>query len=647
VDAAKSIDGASAAEDARDSAAWKAGLVAEQLDDHDLPHVVELAMSLADAEFAAIHWFNAMPGCVATRTDYRFQPPTPALLEQLSAVVLSRDDDRAFTSGDLVKDVVVTDSELLGSASDSIRFFAAIALRDESGAPLGTLSVGSSRAVSEQEAEVRARELPALAHVAMSLVEGREEWPEPGAAATGVAGLPQRRLVRPRRPIDYIIDNRAVTTLFQPIVHLESGAVVAFEALSRGPEGTDLESPIAMLDAARDVGRLDELDWLCRVHAMRDAAAARLPPSVSWFINVEPAGIRSECPDHLRGVLDRAKTQLRVILEVPEREIHVHVADLIRATDEARRDTWGVALDDVGADEGSLALLPIFQPDVVKLDMALMDGIPSGASVEVVGAVHAYAERTGAVILAEGIETDEHKQLAIALGATYGQGHLYGYPGSLPEELAVPKHPVPLRQRPQPLTEASPFDVAASHVSPKRSQAEHLMPFLTHMLEHCGRATEAAVLLAIFANEDHYRARADAYEQLAKGNAFTVCLVPGTDIHRDEPRFHVAAPPANGPLTSEWGVIVLAPHFAAALLLRTVTGPTEEPNQIDYIFSHERPLVLAAARSFIHHMNNERIQHAIQAEAEAEKAAKTETAQTETPVTVPQPTSAIKRLMRK
>jgi DICT domain-containing protein len=163
------------------------------------------------------------------------------------------------------------------------------------------------------------------------------------------------------------------------------------------------------------------------------------------------------------------------------------------------------------------------------------------------------------------------------------------------------------------------------------------------MLEHCGRATEAAVLLAIFDNEDHYRARADAYDKLAEGNAFTVCLVPGTDIHRDEPRFHVAAPPANSPLTSEWGVIVLAPHFAAALLLRNVTDPTEEPNQLDYIFSHERPVVISAARAFVHHMNNERIQHAM----ETEGPAPSETEQTAAPATVPQTTSAIKRLIRK
>jgi EAL domain-containing protein (putative c-di-GMP-specific phosphodiesterase class I) len=412
--------------------------------------------------------------------------------------------------------------------------------------------------------------------------------------------------------IDDVMDDCSVRTLFQPIVPLDSRGVVGFEALSRGPQGSPLESPLTMLSAARDVGRLGELDWLCRVTAMRDAAAAKLPQSVAWFINVEPAGLRTACPDHLRATFDHSRAHLHVILEVPEREVEVHVADLLSATDEARRDSWGVALDDVGAEEGSLALLSLLQPDVVKLDMSLLRQVPAGASVEVVGAVHAYAESTGSVILAEGIETTEQERLARALGASYGQGYLYGRPGRLPPRLPQPRNPVPLRPGPEACGEISPFDAAASYVSPKRSSATHLMPFLTHMLEHCGRATEAAVLLAVFDDEDHYRARADAYDRFAEDNAFTVCLVPGTDIVRDEPRFHIASPPAGSPLASEWGVIVLAPHFSAALLLRHVGGPTEVPSQLDYVFTHDRRAVVAAARAFVHHMNNDRARRSLE-----------------------------------
>ena len=54
---------------------------------------------------------------------------------------------------------------------------------------------------------------------------------------------------------------------------------------------------------------------------------------------------------------------------------------------------------------------------------------PGPAIAEIMNAVNAHAERTGAVVLAEGIETDEHLAMARALGATLGQGWLFGRPG--------------------------------------------------------------------------------------------------------------------------------------------------------------------------------------------------------------------------
>jgi hypothetical protein len=59
-------------------------------------------------------------------------------------------------------------------------------------------------------------------------------------------------------------------------------------------------------------------------------------------------------------------------------------------------------------------------------------------------------------------------------------------------------------------------------------------------------------------------------------------------------------------------VIVLSPHFAAALLLRNVESPAEGPSQLDYIFTHDRVTVVAAARAFIHHMNNHRARRAVE-----------------------------------
>ena len=80
----------------------------------------------------------------------------------------------------------------------------------------------------------------------------------------------------------------------------------------------------------------------------------------------------------------------------------------------------------------SLAVLPLVEPDVIKLDLRLVQERPSTDKAAIVSAVAAEHERTGVAILAEGVETAEQLAVARALGATMGQGWLWGRPGALP-----------------------------------------------------------------------------------------------------------------------------------------------------------------------------------------------------------------------
>jgi EAL domain-containing protein (putative c-di-GMP-specific phosphodiesterase class I) len=64
-----------------------------------------------------------------------------------------------------------------------------------------------------------------------------------------------------------------------------------------------------------------------------------------------------------------------------------------------------VALDDVGAAPASLAVLPFVRPDLIKLDMRLLQGRTTAEAAHIVNTVRAQAERTDALVIAEGIET--------------------------------------------------------------------------------------------------------------------------------------------------------------------------------------------------------------------------------------------------
>lgn len=89
-------------------------------------------------------------------------------------------------------------------------------------------------------------------------------------------------------------------------------------------------------------------------------------------------------------------------------------------------------LDDVGVDPLSLVLFPILEPEIIKRDMSLVRDPHAAATERIAAAVREQAQRTGARIIAEGIETQDDFTHAVRLGAHRGQGWLFGRPAPIP-----------------------------------------------------------------------------------------------------------------------------------------------------------------------------------------------------------------------
>ncbi len=96
--------------------------------------------------------------------------------------------------------------------------------------------------------------------------------------------------------LDAVLSRRAIDPLFQPIVEIATGDTVAYEALARGPVDGPLRMPQELFDTAREAGRLDELDELCRTRAVESAVEAGLRAPFGLFVNVEPAAIPAAPP---------------------------------------------------------------------------------------------------------------------------------------------------------------------------------------------------------------------------------------------------------------------------------------------------------------------------------------------------------------
>ena len=223
-----------------------------------------------------------------------------------------------------------------------------------------------------------------------------------------------------------------VSMLFQPVVDLTSEDVIGYEALARGPKGSPWEGPSELFEQARAEGRLREMDWACRVAAVRDVQACSADrPDWRLFLNTEPEVLGSTCPaDLLEDWVDGAG-ELSVVVEVTERALVHGPRRLLEAVDELRDLGCEIALDDVGSNEASVALLPLVEPDVVKLDAGLLRRARGAMPLATLRAVSRYVERSSAVVIAEGIETDRDRATAVSLGAQWGQGYLFARPRPL------------------------------------------------------------------------------------------------------------------------------------------------------------------------------------------------------------------------
>jgi EAL domain-containing protein (putative c-di-GMP-specific phosphodiesterase class I) len=420
--------------------------------------------------------------------------------------------------------------------------------------------------------------------------------PVPAAAAQPrdeAAHLPHAGAVLRR-----LLAGTAVHSVYQPIVELDSGSVVAYEALVRGPRGSSLESPDRLFAAARGAGLLSELDAACQGAALRGARDGGLQDPWTLFVNLEPAATGAS----LLATSDSAAGGFRIVVELTERALVADPPRLLELVARIRARGWGIAVDDVGADRDSLALLPVLRPDVVKLDLRLVQQRPTGEVAEIVCAVNAEAERSGSVVLAEGIETDEHLQIALSLGATLGQGWLLGRPEGLPGALpGFAGMPVAIAaDRADPAALVSPFALGCAVRPPRAARKALLIEVSKHLERQAMRAGESAVILSTFQDASFFTtATRERYSRLVERAAFVGVLAEGMPAE-PLPGVRGCVLDPDDALKGEWDIAVVGPHFAASLVARDLgdDGPDGE-RRFEFVLSHDRTLAIQVAAALL------------------------------------------------
>jgi EAL domain-containing protein (putative c-di-GMP-specific phosphodiesterase class I) len=207
---------------------------------------------------------------------------------------------------------------------------------------------------------------------------------------------------------------------------MEAGEVFAYEALVRGPNGEPASSVLGALKAEN----LYRFDCEARSVAVRLAASLGLRCGLS--LNFLPRTLDA-IPDGISSTLQTASEcglpAKQVILEVTEGEIIADAVGFAAKINSFRSLGVRLAIDDFGAGYAGLNLLADFQPDIVKLDMALIRDIDSkGPRQAIARAVLQVCHDLGLDVIAEGVETEAEFRWLRRRGVSLFQGYFFAKP---------------------------------------------------------------------------------------------------------------------------------------------------------------------------------------------------------------------------
>jgi EAL domain-containing protein (putative c-di-GMP-specific phosphodiesterase class I)/CheY-like chemotaxis protein len=244
----------------------------------------------------------------------------------------------------------------------------------------------------------------------------------------------RRDIASRRQLIASVIRDRAVDMVFQPIVDLGSGRVVAWEALARfacEPQ----RSPDRWFAEAHAVGLGVELEML----AVEEATQAfdHLGTEIQLSLNASPTTIATP---HFRSTIEGLPSD-RIVVELTE---HSQIDDYPRlrtALEPLREQGVRLAVDDAGAGYASLRHILDLRPDVIKLDRALVSNLPDdSARRALVRALVLFADEIGASVVGEGIETSEEYHSLLEFGVGMGQGYFIARPAPVAQNEALSGH---------------------------------------------------------------------------------------------------------------------------------------------------------------------------------------------------------------
>ncbi|AXH09624.1 EAL domain-containing protein [Malaciobacter halophilus] len=228
-----------------------------------------------------------------------------------------------------------------------------------------------------------------------------------------------------------ILENRSITSHFQPIIDMNSESIFGYEALVRGvmPNG-DLVYPDVLFEKSARNDMDFNFDRLCRENALKTTAVKKVDAKV--FINFIPTTIYD--PKFCLASTVKWARQLEfdpknIVFEVVETQKVQDKEHLKTILNYYREQGFLIALDDVGEGYSSLNMIIDLKPDIIKVDRNIINNIDKDEMKRsVYKALRNLAMENDIKILAEGVETPYELATLKNIGLDYAQGYYFAKP---------------------------------------------------------------------------------------------------------------------------------------------------------------------------------------------------------------------------
>ncbi|GAB3552605.1 hypothetical protein GCM10027343_38340 [Noviherbaspirillum agri] len=231
-----------------------------------------------------------------------------------------------------------------------------------------------------------------------------------------------------------VLQHDALRMVYQPIYDMSKDRIAGFEALARFSPRPH-RPPDSWFKDANEIGLGLELETKA-IH-MAVLALQHLPDDVYVSVNLSPQHI-------LQGALDDIfsdRSLHRVVLEITEHTVVDYYDDLIMRIRPFRERGLQIAVDDAGAGYASFRHILNLAPERIKLDMSLTRDIDGDASRRALAAAFSmFSRETGAIIVAEGVESASEIETLRELGISHMQGYHLGQPVPLEQAARMPVH---------------------------------------------------------------------------------------------------------------------------------------------------------------------------------------------------------------